>query len=222
MGTLYLVRHGQASLGADNYDQLSPLGHRQCLRLGEWFRERGIRFEAVLTGTLQRHLQSYAAIAEGLQARAEALPMPALNEYDAAAVVATVHGGEPPRPTTPENVRQHFRLLRDGLGRWMDGSAEPIGMPSYQAFREGVGGVLDHVRRSHTADVLLVSSGGPISCAVGLILGAPPSTTIDLNLRMRNSSLSEFAYTPKRHVLVTFNTLPHLESAAHRDWATYS
>ncbi|NDC60964.1 MAG: histidine phosphatase family protein, partial [Betaproteobacteria bacterium] len=25
MGTLYLVRHGQASFGADDYDQLSPL-----------------------------------------------------------------------------------------------------------------------------------------------------------------------------------------------------
>ena len=34
MGTLYLVRHGQASFGADDYDQLSPLGHQQALRLG--------------------------------------------------------------------------------------------------------------------------------------------------------------------------------------------
>ena len=27
MGTLYLVRHGQASFGADDYDKLSELGH---------------------------------------------------------------------------------------------------------------------------------------------------------------------------------------------------
>ena len=35
MGTLYLVRHGQASFGSANYDQLSALGQRQCRRLGE-------------------------------------------------------------------------------------------------------------------------------------------------------------------------------------------
>jgi len=34
MGTLYLVRHGQASFGAANYDQLSPLGQQQCGQLG--------------------------------------------------------------------------------------------------------------------------------------------------------------------------------------------
>ena len=44
MGTLYLVRHGQASFGADDYDKLSDLGHRQCVRLGEYFRDKGVRF----------------------------------------------------------------------------------------------------------------------------------------------------------------------------------
>ncbi|MEK9990253.1 MAG: histidine phosphatase family protein, partial [Halieaceae bacterium] len=30
MASLYLIRHGQASFGSDNYDQLSPLGQRQA------------------------------------------------------------------------------------------------------------------------------------------------------------------------------------------------
>ena len=68
MGTLYLVRHGQASLGAADYDQLSDLGRRQCERLGSWFRSHGVRFDAVLTGTLKRHAQSLAAIETGLGA----------------------------------------------------------------------------------------------------------------------------------------------------------
>ena len=46
MGQLYLVRHGQASFGTHDYDRLSDLGHRQCRRLGEHFREAGIVFEA--------------------------------------------------------------------------------------------------------------------------------------------------------------------------------
>ena len=66
MGTLYLVRHGQASFGADDYDQLSDLGRRQSVRLGEYFAERGIRFDALLAGTLRRQQQTLAGILEGL------------------------------------------------------------------------------------------------------------------------------------------------------------
>jgi broad specificity phosphatase PhoE len=222
MGTLYLVRHGQASFGAANYDQLSELGHRQCVRLGEYFQSRGLEFEAVITGTLQRQVQSYEAIAEGLQVRHEPLQLSGLNEYDSAAVIATVHPEPLARPTSKEQYRHHFRLLREGLKRWMEGSAAPHGMPSYRDFLAGVAGALDHVRTSHQGNVLLVSSGGPISTAVGHILGVAPEITIDLNMRIRNSALTEFAYTPRRHMLVTYNTLPHLESEAHREWVTYT
>jgi broad specificity phosphatase PhoE len=118
--------------------------------------------------------------------------------------------------------RHHFRLLRDGLTQWMNGVVSPQGMPSYNDFVRGVTSALEHVRKSHTGNVLIVSSGGPISTAVGHVLGTTPETTIELNLRIRNSSVTELAYTPKRHMLVTYNTLPHLDDAAHADWVTYS
>jgi hypothetical protein len=35
VGNLYLIRHGQASFGAADYDVLSPVGERQSLALGE-------------------------------------------------------------------------------------------------------------------------------------------------------------------------------------------
>ena len=53
MGTLYLVRHGQASFGADDYDQLSPLGLQQAQRLGAHWLAHGQRFDTVLMGTLR-------------------------------------------------------------------------------------------------------------------------------------------------------------------------
>ncbi len=68
----------------------------------------------------------------------------------------------------------------------------------------------------------MVSSGGPISTIVGHVLGTSPETTIELNLRIRNSSLTELAFTPKRHMLVTYNTLPHLDHADYKDWTTYA
>ena len=223
MGTLYLVRHGQASFGADDYDQLSELGQRQSVRLGEYFAERGIHFEGLIAGTLRRHQQTLQGILQGMQCAGEPLAWDGLNEYDSQAVIATVHPEPLQKPTSPEAVRHHFRLLRDGLSGWMAGSSSPAGMPSYQQFVAGVTGALDHVRASHFGhDVLMVTSGGPIATAVASVLGTPAQATIELNLRLRNTSVTEFAFTPKRHALVCFNAIPHLDAPPYRDWVTYA
>jgi broad specificity phosphatase PhoE len=223
MGTLYLVRHGQASFGADDYDQLSELGQRQSVRLGEYFAERGIRFDALIAGTLRRHRQTLEGILQGMQRAGEPLSWEGLNEYDSAAVIATVHPEKLEKPTTPELYRRHFRLLRDGLARWMAGSTQPAGMPSYAEFVAGVAGALDHVRAKHHGQtVLVVSSGGPIATAVGHVLATRPEVTIDLNMRIRNTAITEFAFTPRRHMLAGFNAIPHLDAPAYRDWVSYA
>ncbi len=220
MGTLYLVRHGQASFGAEDYDQLSDLGQRQALRLGEYFRQKDLVFDAVLMGSLRRHAQTWAGIAEGAALDLQPLLWPGLNEFDSEAVIKTIHPHRLPKPDTPALYRQYFRLLRDGLTQWMNGVVSPVGMPSYDDFRHGVVSALDHVRTQHSGNVLIVSSGGPISTAIGHVLGTTPETTIALNMRIRNSAVTEFAFTPKRHMLLTFNTLPHLDGKEHADWVT--
>ncbi|HOB65638.1 histidine phosphatase family protein [Ottowia sp.] len=252
MGTLYLVRHGQASFGADDYDRLSDLGRRQSVRLGQYLRERfgaGLRFDAVLTGTLRRQIGTWHGIAEGggfdappsragPPPEASAHPggdadtagrsvgahilWPGLNEYDSHAVIAAIHPDSLPRPGTPELYRHHFRLLREGLAAWMDGRVQPVGMPSYADFRAGVVGALDHVRKNCQGNVLMVSSGGPIATAVAHVLHAPAATSIELNLRIRNTALTELAFSPTRHQLITYNTLPHLDAPPYRDWVTHA
>jgi broad specificity phosphatase PhoE len=222
MGTLYLVRHGQASFGADNYDVLSEMGYRQSLRLGEYFKYKGIHFEAAFTGTLQRQRKTFAGICEGMETSLPAEIREGLNEYDSEAVIGAIHPHKLEKPTTPEMYRSHFRLLKDGLAQWMAGVVSPRGMPSYTDFVAGITGVLDHIRTNHSGNVLLVSSGGPIATAVGQVLGTAPEATIALNLRIRNCSVTEFAFTPKRHMLVTYNTLPHLDAPEHADWITYA
>ena len=216
------MRHGQASFGADDYDVLSPLGHRQAVRLGEYFKTRGVTFDAAMTGTLQRQISTFEGICTGMASPLEALQWPGLNEYDSHAVIATVHAGKLEKPDSPEQYRHHFRLLKDGLKQWMDGVVSPNGMPSYGDFVLGVTGALDHIRKTYSGNVLLVSSGGPISTAVGHILGCSPEATIELNLRIRNASVTEFAFNPKRHMLVTYNTLPHLDAPEFKDWVTYA
>ena len=219
---LYLVRHGQASFGADNYDQLSDLGQRQCLQLGRYFASKGRRFEAVISGTLQRQIQSQQAIAAGLGQATEALRLPGLNEYDSHAVISAVHPQPLAKPSTPELYRHHFRLLRQGLAAWMAGQTQPVGMPSYADFVAGVAAAMDHVRSQCEGDVLMVSSGGPIATAVGGVLGVAPEVTVELNMRIRNSAVTEFHFNPKRHALVSYNTLPHLDADEFAHWVTFA
>ena len=288
MGHLYLVRHGQASFGAEDYDQLSAMGQQQSVRLGHYWRDKGLTFDTVLTGTLQRQRQTYAAICEGLHGAAGsaaheaasvgascsagptqaettpsggsaahevasmgasgsagppqaettpsggsaahevasvgAIPLlwPGLNEFDSLALIATVHPYPLPKPDTPELYRHHFRLLRDGLTQWMNGVVSPVGMPSYREFRHGVVSALDHIRKNCDGHVLIVSSGGPIATAIGHVLGTSPETTIELNMRLRNCAVTEFAFNPKRHTLLTFNTLAHLDQPEHASWITHA
>jgi len=78
------------------------------------------------------------------------------------------------------------------------------------------------VRQNFEGNVLIVSSGGPIATAMGHVLGTTPETTIELNLRIRNSAVTEFQFNPKRHTLLSYNTLPHLDAPALADWITYA
>lgn len=223
MGSLYLVRHGQASFGAADYDQLSATGHAQCRHLGAYWQARGQRFDAVFIGTLRRHAQSLAALVEGYGEDLPASALPGLNEYDSEAVVRAIHPGPLAPPRDAETVKQHFRLLRQGLLAWMAGETAPAGMPSHAAFAAGVADALDRVRAVGVGrQVLIVSSGGPIATAVAQVLACPPESFVELNLRLRNSAVTEFAFNPKRHHLVTFNALPHLDTADTRGLITHA
>ena len=223
MGTLYLVRHGQASFGAEDYDVLSPRGRQQAVRLGEYWRARGLAFDAVMTGTLRRHTETLQGIAQGLQTQPEVTRWPGLNEYDSHALISAIHPQPLGPADTPERYRAHFRILCDALAQWMAGVISPQGMPSWEEFSGGVRAVLDHVRHHHAGqNVLLVSSGGPISTAVGEVLGTAPEVTIALNMRIRNSAVTEFSISPKRLMLQTFNTLPHLNEVEHAPLVTHA
>ena len=224
MGTLYLVRHGQASFGADDYDQLSPLGRQQAVRLGEYLRPKlqGQPIEAVMMGSLKRHRQTWEGIAEGAGLTHAPAVWPGLNEYDSHALIESIHPEPLAKPDTPELYRHHFRLLRGALHHWIQGKSEPKGMPLYPDFVAGVMGAMDHIRSQFEGNVLVVSSGGPISTIVSTLLGAPAQTSVELNFRIRNTSVTELDFNPKRLALLTYNTLPHLDEADLQSWITYA
>ena len=228
MGHIYLIRHGQASFGADDYDKLSPLGHQQSERLGQYLAQRserlGLTWEAVLTGSLRRHAETWAAMAKGAGWAHAPTVWPGLDEYDSTALLqALPRDRELQDPHTPEGYKQHFRLLRDALTQWMAGTISPHGMPTYPAFVDGITSALTHIRQHCPhGNVLVVSSGGPISTLVGHLLRTPPETTIELNMQLQNTALTELVVTAHHARLVRFNTLPHLDDAAYTGWVTHA
>ncbi len=228
MGHIYLIRHGQASFGADDYDKLSPLGHQQSERLGQYLAQRsgrmGLTWDAVLTGSLRRHAETWAGLAKGAGWALTPTVWPGLNEYDSTALLQAL-----PRdraledPHTTAGYKQHFRLLRDALTQWMDGTISPKGMPTYLEFVDGITSALAHIRHHHLqGNVLVVSSGGPIATLVGHLLRTPPETTIELNMQLRNTALTELMATAHHARLVSFNTLPHLDTDTHASWVTHA
>lgn len=232
MGTLHCVRHGQASFGAANYDQLSDLGLRQAQALGRYWAARGQRFDAVIVGTLARHRQTLEGIAETLFLDENAplvtgfigsdaskfissvTAMPALNEYDSEALIHAQLLRAPqtlPDLHTPEGYKAHFRVLREGLTAWIGGELAPHGMPSFAEFRAGIAQVLGEVATQPKREVLIVSSGGPLSTAVMHVLQAPALSMIDLNYQMKNTAVTRFQVSTGKLQLSGFNALTHLD-----------
>jgi len=58
MTTILLARHGQASFGQENYDQLSELGSVQAQMLGQHYANTQRRIDAIFTGSLVRQIDS--------------------------------------------------------------------------------------------------------------------------------------------------------------------
>jgi broad specificity phosphatase PhoE len=221
MGVIYVVRHGQAAFGTENYDQLTEIGFAQTRLLGAYFAKRKIHFDAVFTGTLRRQIETADAILESHPEHSASAReiMPGLDEYKPEAIL-TAFTGESPVMTAagaarrdPMVVREHFRLLREALLAWAEDRTRPVDMMPFAKFQDGaVGALIEARQRFADGHVLVVSSGGAIGAMVAQVLNAPAATAVELNLRIRNSSLTEFASTPRRHHLVSFNGLPHLDT----------
>jgi broad specificity phosphatase PhoE len=221
---MFLVRHAQASFGADDYDRLSELGHRQSQWLGEYFAERGIAFDRTITGTLRRHRETLEGMLAGGLSAAPAEAHAGLNEYVAEELLAAwlaVSGAQ--APPSGADRREHFRMLREALAGWVEGSLPSPGHRSFVEFVADARAALDLARGDPKARrVLVVSSGGPIATLISSVLGTDLAAMVNLNLQMRNAGFSEFRFNQRVIHCVSFNNIPHMDSVERRDSITYS
>ncbi|AUT62079.1 histidine phosphatase family protein [Paraburkholderia terrae] len=223
MAELYLVRHGQASLGADDYDRLSDVGEQQGIWLGEYFAQRDIAFDRVMTGTLRRHAQTADAIRRGLGVqRIDCEIHPGLDEYDFHALFRALgdeHSALAERAT--RSPRDFFKALREVLQLWTDGALDGHAPETWVAFQQRVAETRAAIQQGSSQRVLVVSSGGVIAALTQQVLQAPAATAIALNMQIRNSSVSHYFFNRDTLHLSSFNGIGHLDDPQRRAFQTY-
>lgn len=229
MAELLLVRHGQASFGKANYDELSPLGAQQCRWLGEHLHDLALNVDRVVTGTLARHAQSAEALFDGLGDAPPLTRHAGFDEYDFIGLHHAYVAQNPKaakktsaRSAAGEQQRDFYRVLKLALDAWVRGELVLASGQTWQQFSQNVADALVVTTQGDAARTLVITSGGVIATAVGLALALEPHRVFDLNLQVRNASVTQFFFNKKNLRFATFNNVAHLERADRVHAITYS
>ncbi|MFO8057231.1 MAG: histidine phosphatase family protein [bacterium] len=227
-----MIRHGQASFGASNYDELSKLGELQMRVLGEYWKRWRAPFHAVYTGSLQRQKDSSRCLLEAYTNGGEEVPepveLPELDEYDTQSLLTDALPGaimereelaslvRELNITSAEdlvNDRKAFqRLFSAVMDLWVRGELESDDAESWNGFVDRVKQGIEKItsEEQNGRNVAVITSGGPISVAVQQAMSCPDKVALELGWVIWNSSLTEFRYSGDKFSLAVFNSTPHL------------
>ncbi|HEY8146636.1 MAG TPA: histidine phosphatase family protein [Kofleriaceae bacterium] len=223
MSSLFLIRHGQASFGADDYDVLSPRGIEQSRALGRHLAAQGERIDAVYVGPRRRHADTAAHLAAAAAEAGMPLPAPAavaeLDEFPAIEMLrlwlpklaaedpelaAAIASGSPGRAAL---------VAFDKVTRaWATGSLDVGDLESFAAFAARVARGLDGIMRGEGRGrrVLVVTSGGPISIAVRGCLDLREEATLRAALALANASTTEIKWRGGETTMFGYNHVHYL------------
>ncbi|HDS1816340.1 histidine phosphatase family protein [Pseudomonas putida] len=235
MGNLYLIRHGQASFGAEDYDVLSPIGVRQSQALGDHLAQLGVQLDRCVAGDLRRQQDTARLALEALHA--SGCPVPAVetdaafNEFDADGVIRALLPGligeEPDALHILRNGAQHRsefqRLFALMVQRWHAGDHADDGLESWQAFTARVQKGLQRVLQAAGSgdNIAIFTSGGTIAALLHLVTQITPSQAFALNWQIINTSLSQLKFRGRDVALASFNSQAHLQLLRAPELVTY-
>jgi len=230
MGTLIIVRHGQASFHEEDYDKLSPLGEDQARRLGMYWAEHNVQIDRAVSGPLLRQRRSAELVRE--QYASAGLPFPDIEFDDALAEMPIERLAKRFMPQlcaedeeclvhvqqfmASNDKREKERLFQKPFEKLMlKWAAKEYQDPDIETFDSFVGRVRETIdgitaKRNNGQRVAAFTSGGPAAVAMHLALGTSFETTLELVWQVRNASLTEFMFTEGRFTLSTFNNVAHL------------
>ncbi len=238
MGYLVLIRHGQARSFEKDGDQLSTLGQEQARTLAKFWIRQGASFDEVYSGALVRQRRTAEIVGEWLAQSGLDWPriqiMPELNEYDATGIVdklvpllaerdagfrALAEAFERNRDT-PERNRHFQKMFEAATSVWLSGEFEVDGVEPWRSFQSRVRAAIHRITSAEGRGrrVAVFTSGGVIGLTVQNVLHAPERSALEINWRVRNCSLTEFAFSRDRISLDSFNAIPHLDDPAMRTY----
>ncbi|KJK03523.1 phosphoglycerate mutase [Pseudomonas sp. 21] len=235
MGSIYLIRHGQASFGADDYDVLSATGVRQAEILGEHLASLGLRFDRCVAGDLRRQRHTAEAVMGRLNEAGIATPSleidSAFNEFEADAVIRAhlpdLLEIEPQALHIMRNAADHRaefqRLFSTVIARWVSGDHDKDGLVSWAEFLDTVHGGLKRLLESASGkdNIGVFTSGGTITAVLQMITGIPPLNAFELNWQIVNTSLNRLKFRGSEVALASFNSHVHLELLKAPELITY-
>jgi broad specificity phosphatase PhoE len=235
MSTIFFIRHGQASFGKENYDELSETGHRQARLLARYFDDLNLAFDLVCTGTLERHLKTSEKLTELLKKKGrpqpEMLHLDGLDEYPTKEIfIALAPVAVKADPSLSEEIqklmtdRKSFqRVFESVMSIWTSGEYSNNGIIAWKEFAARVNSSIDQVMKGHGAGktIAVFTSGGPISVAVQRTLNLSGHDTMRVAEQLVNTSVSRFKCTTDRIMMATFNEYPHLEREKDVNLITY-
>ncbi|MEN5300627.1 histidine phosphatase family protein [Pseudomonas sp. TWI628] len=235
MGNLYLIRHGQASFGADDYDVLSPVGVRQSQALGEHLAQLGLRLDRCVAGDLRRQQDTARHALQALNAGGCAVPAietdPAFNEFDADGVIRALLPGllaEEPHAREilrngAQNRSEFQRLFALMVQRWHAGDHADDGLETWQAFTARVDAGLQRVLGTAGSgdNIAVFTSGGTIAALLHLVTRITPSQAFALNWQIINTSLSQLKFRGRDVALASFNSQAHVQLLRAPELITY-
>lgn len=230
MGTLIVVRHGQASFHEEDYDKLSPVGEVQARRLGTYWAEHGVRVDRAVSGPLLRQRRSAELVREEYTRAGGAFPE--IEYEDALAEMPVERLGKRfmaqlcaedeeclaniQQFMASSDKREKERLFQKPFEKlmlkWAAKEYHDSDIETFDSFvgrvRDSIGGIM--ARSTNGQRVAAFTSGGPTAVAMHLALGTSFETTLELVWQVRNASLTEFMFTEGRFTLSTFNNVSHL------------
>jgi broad specificity phosphatase PhoE len=206
MGQILLVRHGQASWGAEDYDVLSTVGEQQSEVLGKALSRllEGVEPDLLLHGTMKRQQRTAELAAKAAGWSVTPTVDERWNEMDHLAVLAVM-----PRDFDGEPDRAQFQAwFEAATERWSSGHHDDDYDESFPSFRARVRDGLQGIAEGGTA--VVVTSGGPISAVTADLLDAGTSTYHRLAPVVVNSSVTRVVSGRRGLTLVSFNDHAHL------------
>ena len=230
-----MIRHGQASFGKEDYDQLSPLGKRQARILAQHFLDTGFHPDAVYSGTMVRQRATAQEMISAYRIADRKVPelemLNGFDEYDTVAIVKALFPDmvkEDPSlndelPKMYASKASFKRVFEGAMLRWITGEFDTPGIESWKDLKARVAGSLRLIMERHGRGktIAVFTSGGAIAASLAHVLGITGECAIRLNWQIVNASVSRFMYNEERITLAGFNAITHLELAGDPTLITY-